>query len=67
MDPAQGPGTPAEARARLEGALARFEQACRESNAERIRSQTFGSVTVGDLVRFQAAHTRHHTGQIRGA
>ena len=29
LDPASGPATPAEARVRLEGALARFDQECR--------------------------------------
>jgi hypothetical protein len=68
MDPERGPGTPAEARARLEGALEGFEHACRERTAAtRVRSATFGPVTVPDLVRFQAAHTRHHTKQIPGA
>jgi len=67
MDPEHGPATPAEARARLEQALAAFESACRERSAEPLRSPTFGPVSVPDMVRFQAAHTRHHTKQIPGA
>jgi hypothetical protein len=67
MDPERGPATPAEARARLERALAVFEGACRERSTEVVRSPTFGPVSVPDLVRFQAAHTRHHTKQIPGA
>ena len=67
MDPASGPGTPAEARVRLERALGVLEEACRaRTSPERMRSPTFGPVTVPDLVRFQAAHTRHHTKQIPG-
>ncbi len=66
FDPASGPATPAEARARLEGALAEFDRACRAraANGERITSTLFGSVPLADYVRFQELHTRHHTKQI---
>jgi hypothetical protein len=68
MDPERGPGTPAEARVRLERALDALEDTCRARGlGARMRSPTFGPVTVSDLVRFQAAHTRHHTGQIPAA
>jgi hypothetical protein len=66
MNPASGPATPAEGRARLETAHKRFEEACRQlvSRGERMRTTTFGTVVVEDYVRFMEIHTRHHTKQM---
>jgi hypothetical protein len=69
MNPTSGPATPAEARVRLEGALARFEQECRSRAArgQHVVSTGFGTVSVEDFVRFNAIHTRHHCKQMPGA
>jgi hypothetical protein len=68
LDPTSGPATPAEARVRLEGAFAKFDQACRQRAASGQQVMTaFGLVSVEDLVRFDTIHTRHHCKQIPGA
>jgi DinB superfamily len=69
MNPASGPATPAEARVRLEGALARFDQECRRrvASGQHVVSTSFGTVSVEDFVRFNAMHTRHHCKQMPGA
>jgi DinB superfamily len=69
MDPASGPATPAEARVRLEGALARFDRECRACAAGggAVASATFGTVSVADYARFIEVHTRHHCKQMPGA
>ena len=69
LNPASGPATPAEARARLEGAFARFDQECRRraASGQHVVSTGFGRVSVEDLVRFNAIHTRHHCKQLPGA
>ena len=69
MNPASGPATPAEARARLEGALARFDQECRiqVASGQHVVSTGFGTVSVEDFLRFGALHTRHHCKQMPGA
>ena len=68
LDPASGPATPAEARVRLEGAFARFDQECRRRAASGPNVSTgFGTVSVEDFVRFNAMHTRHHCKQMPGA
>ncbi len=68
MNPTSGPATPAEARVRLEGALARFDQECRRRAASGPSVSTgFGTVSVEDFVRFNAMHTRHHCKQMPGA
>jgi len=66
MDPERGSATPAEARARLEGALARFDRECRAcANARGVfDSRTFGTVGVIDYARFMEVHTRHHCKQM---
>jgi DinB superfamily len=68
LNPASGPPTPAEARARLEGALARFDRACRgcADAGGRVPSATFGTVLVDDYARFIEIHTRHHCKQMPG-
>lgn len=68
MNPATGPGTPAEARTRLELAHRRFEDACRQLASQNVpmRTTTFGTVGVEDYVRFIELHTRHHTKQVAG-
>lgn len=69
MNPTSGPATPAQARVRLEGALARFEQECRRraDSGQHVVSSGFGTVSVEDFVRFGALHTRHHCKQMPGA
>ena len=69
LDPATGSATPAQARARLEGALDRFDQECRKlaASGQHLVSTSFGTVSVEDLVRFSALHTRHHCKQMPGA
>jgi hypothetical protein len=70
MDPARsalsGPATAAEARARLDAALATFEEACRARAAAggKVPSGAFGKVSLEDYARFTELHTRHHTKQI---
>src|SRR5271170_1153774 len=69
MNPTSGPATPAQARVRLEGALARFDQECRRrvASGQHVVSTGFGTVSVEDFVRFNAIHTRHHSKQMPGA
>ena len=69
FNPANGPSTPALARARLEGALARFDQECRAraASGRNVVSGIFGTVSVEDYARFQEVHTRHHCKQMPGA
>ena len=69
LNPASGPATPAQARVRLEGALARFDQECRRrvANGQHVVSTGFGTVSVEDFVRFSALHTRHQCKQMPGA
>lgn len=66
MDPIEGSATPAEARARLEQALARFEEEVRACSASggKVRSPAFGTVSLEGYASFTALHTRHHTKQI---
>ena len=65
MNPASGPETPADGRARLEAAHRSFDEACRQlATGERLQSPTFGVVRVEDYVRFMELHTRHHRKQI---
>ena len=70
LNPAGGPATPAEARVRLEGAFARFDQECRRlaaSGHHVVVCGSFGRVSLADLVRYNAIHTRHHCKQMPGA
>jgi len=64
MNPAAGPETIALGRARLEGAAAAFEQACRAASSPSLDSSIFGRVSVPDYALFQACHTRHHLRQM---
>ena len=66
MDPASGPATPAEGRARLEAAHQTFDDACRRVAADsgQMRTTIFGAVSVEDYVRFMELHTRHHGKQM---
>jgi hypothetical protein len=66
MNPASGPGTPAEGRARLQQAHQAFELACRQASP-RFKHGIFGDIATADYARFQALHTRHHTKQIPSA
>jgi hypothetical protein len=67
--PATGSATPADGRARLEGALSRFDQACRARAAshQKVASTIFGAVTVADFARFQELHVRNHILQMPNA
>jgi hypothetical protein len=69
MDPATGPATPAEARRRLEDALARFDRECRACAAGHgvVASTIFGRISVADYAQFIALHTCHHCRQMPGA
>lgn len=66
MNPASGPATPEEGRARLETAYQKFDEACRQLalRGERMRTTIFGVVSVADYVRFMELHTRHHAKQM---
>ena len=67
--PAAGSATPADGRVRLDGALTRFDQACRAraASGQDVASTIFGAVPVADFARFQELHVRHHIEQIPGA
>jgi hypothetical protein len=69
LDPASGSATPAEARVRLEAALARFDAACRAraASGQDVVSSIFGRVPVAEFARFQELHVRHHYLQMPGA
>jgi hypothetical protein len=64
--PEAGSASPSEGRVRLQGALDRFEEACRARAAQdqKVASTIFGAVGVGDFARFQELHVRHHTPQM---
>lgn len=66
MDPDTGPATVAEARARLQGALAVLEAASRARGPQDqlVDTGTFGKVDLADYLVFQAHHTRHHRPQL---
>ncbi len=68
FDPAAGPATPAEARVRLKGAEATFDQECRTCATDRsdVESTVFGTILLEDYVKFQALHVRHHIKQMHG-
>src|SRR5215510_6164826 len=59
FDPTSGPATPSEARVRLEGAFARFDQECRRwaASGQNVWSTGFGTASIEDFVRFNAMHT----------
>jgi hypothetical protein len=67
-DPASAGATPPEARARMEAALNRFDQACRARVAagQDVSSGIFGGVSVADFAKFQELHIRHHYLQMPG-
>lgn len=69
LDPTSGPATPAQARVRVEGALAKFDQECRRraASGQNVRHPTFGTVSVEEYARLQVIHTRHHCRQMPGA
>jgi DinB family protein len=66
MDPQSGPATPTDARARLEGAVARFDREVRgrAHTSDTVTSGAFGTVPVVDYARFIEIHTRHHRKQM---
>jgi len=66
MNPAAGPVTPADGRARLQRAHEAFERACKDTGP-RFNHGIFGDISTADYARFQALHTLHHTRQIPGA
>ena len=67
--PIAGPGTPADGRDRLQGAITLFDQACRAraASGQKVASTIFGGVPVADFARFQELHVRHHIMQMPGA
>ena len=67
--PIAGPGTPADGRDRLQGAITLFDQACRAraASGQEVASTIFGAVPVADFARFQELHVRHHIMQMPGA
>ena len=69
MNPPSGSATPADARVRLEGVLARFDQECRGRTAsgQHVVRTAFGMVPIEDFVKYCALHTRHHCKQMPGA
>jgi hypothetical protein len=69
MNPAQGPATPDEGRARLNIAAAKFDAASRAlvAQGKPVSHPIFGQIDVGDHARFQALHTRHHCRQMPGS
>jgi hypothetical protein len=66
MNPTSGPATPAEARARLDRAHQKFQEAGRQIDSQggRMRTTMFGAVAVEEYVRVMELHTRHHGAQI---
>ncbi|MDH3423565.1 MAG: DUF1569 domain-containing protein, partial [Gemmatimonadota bacterium] len=66
MNPEVGLTTPADARPRLEQALAAFERECtaRAASDGLAPSKAFGNVSVTDYMRFTELHTRHHIKQM---
>ena len=66
FDPEEGPESPKAARARIEAAASRLEQACRDRarSGGTVRSGLFGAVPVSQYAQFQALHTRHHAKQL---
>ena len=60
--PVAGSASPADGRVRLEGALSRFDQACRAraASGQDVMSTIFGAVPVANFARFQELHIRHH-------
>jgi hypothetical protein len=66
MNPATGPATPDDARARFAAVLDAFDKACRQCAASggTVNSTIFGKVPITDYVRFQESHVRHHRQQI---
>lgn len=66
FDPEFGLPTPAEACKRLESAADKFERACAASG-KNVESGVFGTVSVGEYVKFQELHARRHCTQLPGA
>jgi hypothetical protein len=68
MDPQSGPATPIDARARLEGALAKFDRElrARAQTSDTVASGAFGTVPIVDCARCIEIHTRHHRKQMPG-
>ena len=60
--PVAGSESPTDGRVRLEGALSRFDQACRAraASGQDVASTMFGAVAVADFARFQELHVRNH-------
>ncbi|MEE8062310.1 MAG: DinB family protein [Gemmatimonadales bacterium] len=65
LNPPDGP-SPSEARGRLEGALASFQDACRAQAAggQPVDHPVFGRVSVEDYAKFMELHTEHHRLQL---
>lgn len=66
FNPQEGPTTPAAARERLRKAHQVYLDAChaRARLDGKLTSSVFGTVPVGDYMRFSTMHIRHHQKQI---
>ncbi len=69
FQPLRAPATPAEGRARLEQAIAKFEAdviGWAKGQDRTIEHPAFGAVALSDYVRYLEIHTRHHQKQFPG-
>lgn len=67
--PLRAPATPAEGRARLEQAVAKFEAdvlGWSKGQDRTLAHPAFGAIALTDYVRYLEIHTRHHQKQIPG-
>ena len=66
FNPEHGPADPAEGRARLDSAFAKFSTQCqsKDGDGQDVVSGVFGPVSLANYAKFQELHTRHHRGQI---
>jgi DinB family protein len=65
--PGPVPAPPSQLLQRLAAAAASFEADAAALNSETIDHPFFGRLSLGDFVRLQEIHTRHHRGQLSPA
>jgi uncharacterized damage-inducible protein DinB len=65
--PSSAPAAPVQLLGRLAGAVAAFEADAGALGTTTIDHPFFGRVPLGDFVRLQEIHTRHHRGQLTPA
>ena len=63
--PGPTPAPPAELIGRLEAATAAFESDAAALGTDTINHPFFGRLSLGDFVRLQEIHSRHHEGQLQ--